>query len=233
MRSRMIVMVCLIVALGAAIVWFLRPDVSQPIEIRGADEQPGMSAPTSAAEAEAKPADETITAEPEPAVPAAEPSPAKTDGTNPFRVDASGKLVLDEQTRLNMEALFAQTDRAELPEARQNATVQLPPAAATEATALLERYDNYSKEQRQSYPPGVAPATEEAALAELEGLHALRVAHFGPEVANAFYGAEEALTRSLIDLMRLEKDQSLTLQEKAERAQKLHDEIEARQRSRQ
>jgi hypothetical protein len=37
---------------------------------------------------------------------------------------------------------------------------------------------------------------------------------------------------SLIDLMRLEKDQSLTVQEKAERAQRLHDEITARQQDR-
>jgi hypothetical protein len=45
---------------------------------------------------------------------------------------------------------------------------------------LLEHYDNYQQAQKQAYPPGVAPATEEAALAELDGLHALRVAHFGP-----------------------------------------------------
>lgn len=145
------------------------------------------------------------------------------DPKNPFRVDGAGKLIVDEQTRLNIEALFAQTDRADLPEAQQKITQNLPATAAGEAVGILERYDNYSKAQRQAYPPGVAPTTEEAALAELEGLHALRVAHFGPETAQAFYGKEEKVTRSLIDLMRLEKDQSLTLEEKAERAQQLYD----------
>ncbi|WP_157994512.1 lipase secretion chaperone [Peristeroidobacter agariperforans] len=232
MRSRILGLVCLLVASGAAIFWWSRPDVSQSVEIRAPGELPAATAPTGTAEVEARPAESDHPAEPEPATttPAPETPPGKTDGKNPFRVDSTGKLVLDEQTRLNMEALFAQTDRADLLDAQQDATAKLPPAAAAEATALLERYENYSKQQRQSYPPGIAPTTEEAALAELDGLHALRVAHFGPEAARAFFGAEEEVTRSLIDLMRLEKDQSLTLQEKAERAQKLHDQIEAGQR---
>jgi hypothetical protein len=234
MRSRVVGIVGLIVAVAAAIFWWRRPDVPQSVATRGPDEQPVATAPAPSAAVEATPGENTHPADPAPAspTPAPEAPPAKTDGKNPFRVDSTGRLVLDEQTRLNIEALFAQTDRAHLPEAQAEATAKLPPAAAAEARALLERYDNYSREQRQSYPPGIAPATEEAALAELDGLHALRVAHFGPEAAKAFFGAEEDITRSLIDLMRLEKDQGLTLQEKAERAQKLHDEITARQQGR-
>jgi lipase chaperone LimK len=148
---------------------------------------------------------------------------AATDPNNPFRVDSTGKLVVDEQTRLNIEALFARTDAEGLLKAQQEIAQKLPAAAAAEAADLVERFRNYSAAQRQAYPPGVAPATEEAALAELEGLHALRVAHFGAEVAKAFYGADETVTRSLIELMRLEKDQSLTMEEKAARAQQLYD----------
>ena len=68
-------------------------------------------------------------------------------------------------------------------------------------------------------------------------MHALRVAHFGPIIARALYGEEEAVSRQLIELMRLEKDQSLTLEEKAARAQQLRDampeiaEIERRNRA--
>ena len=122
-----------------------------------------------------------------------------------------------------MEALLARTAPADLPKIQEDIAQNLPPAAAAEASALLDRYQNYSNAQRQAYPPGAAPATEEAALAELEGLHALRVAHFGSDIAHALYGAEEALTRSLIELMRLEKDQGLTMEEKAARAQQLYD----------
>nr|WP_298723484.1 lipase secretion chaperone [uncultured Steroidobacter sp.] len=229
MRTRPLVVICLMVAVGIAVIWWVRTNGPQPVASRAADE------PAATTQAAVKPNEEIDATEPSrPITPAPAPDspPARTDGVHPFRVDGTGKLVMDEQTRLNMEALFAHTDAADLSQAQQNATATLPPAAATEAAALLQQYDNYSKAQRQSYPPGNAPATEEAALAELDGLHALRVAHFGPEVAKALYGAEEDLTRSLIELMRLEKDQSLTLQEKAERAQRLHDEIEARQQGR-
>jgi len=140
-----------------------------------------------------------------------------------FRINPSGRLILDEQTRLNIEALFARTDRERLAEAKQQAIDPLPAAAGAQAAELLEQYDNYQQAQRQAYPPGVAPPTEEAALAELDGLHALRVAHFGPIVARALYGEEEASSRQLIELMRLEKDQSLTMEEKAARAQRLRD----------
>jgi hypothetical protein len=168
--------------------------------------------------------------------------PAQADATSPssdpvvaqtndktFRVNASERLVLDEQTRLNMEALFARTEREHLAEAKQQAIEPLPAAAAAQAAELLEHYDNYQQAQKQTYPPGVAPATEEAAVAELEGLHALRVAHFGPVVARALYGAEETVSRQLVELMRLEKDQSLTMEEKAARAQQLRDSTRTRQ----
>jgi hypothetical protein len=152
----------------------------------------------------------------------ADPIVAQTNDKT-FRLNPSGRLTLDEQTRLNIEALFARTDPDQLVEAKQQAIDPLPAAAAAQAAELLEQYDNYQQAQRQAYPPGVAPPTEEAALAELDGLHALREAHFGPIVARALYGQEEASSRQLIELMRLEKDQSLTMEEKAARAQRLRD----------
>jgi hypothetical protein len=155
-------------------------------------------------------------------LPPPDPIVAQTNDQT-FRLNPSGRLTLDEQTRLNIEALFARTDRDQLAQAKQQAIDPLPAAAGAQAAELLEQYDNYQQAQRQAYPPGVAPPTEEAALAELDGLHALRVAHFGPVVARALYGEEEASSRQLIELMRLEKDQSLTMEEKAARAQRLRD----------
>jgi lipase chaperone LimK len=212
MRNRLVLAVGLFAAVLVAVMW-LRPDSPQPRS-------------TVATEQSARPS----STEHSPAIVNAAPAPTtQTDATSPadptgtFRIDSTGKLIIDEQTRLNMEALLARTDAADLLKVQEEVTQALPPAAAADASALLDRYQNYSKAQRQAYPPGAAPATEEAALAELEGLHALRIAHFGSEIAQALYGAEEALTRSLIELMRLEKDQSLTLEEKAARAQQLYD----------
>lgn len=217
MKNRLALAAGLIAIIVIAVSW-LRPD-SPPIADEPAPSDKSMTT------AQATPSPEN-----NPAIEAAVPPPPSqsdvtsiTDAAETFRVDANGKLTLDEQTRLGMEALFARTDAADVPRAQEEATRKLSPAAAAEASSLLEHYQNYSKAQRQAYPPGAAPVTEEAALAELEGLHALRVAHFGADVAQALYGDEEALTRSLIELMRLEKDQSLTLEEKAARAQRLYD----------
>ncbi len=232
MRNRFLLAVCCIAAVGAATVWGLRPGTPRTADSGSPSRLSVQIAPTtngSAREPAVASAPSTNNEVPELATQTSAPNAttAATNPKNPFRVDSTGKLVVDAQTRLNIEALFAQTDPAGLLEAQQEVTQKLPPAAAAEAAALVERYGNYSKAQRHAYPPGVAPATEEAALAELDGLHALRVAHFGPEVAQAFYGAEEAITRSLIELMRLEKDQGLTMEEKAARAQRLYDAMPA------
>jgi hypothetical protein len=52
-----------------------------------------------------------------------------------------------------MEALLARTDPADLPKVQEDITQTLSPASAAEASALLDRYLNYSKAQRQTYPP--------------------------------------------------------------------------------
>jgi lipase chaperone LimK len=217
MRNRLVLAVCLLAVLVIAAMW-LRPDSTQTTATtpeRGTPTSQSMETPV----VDTQDNRATTTNGP-PAQSAMRPT---TDPTGTFRTDDTGKLIIDEQTRLNMEALLARTDSADLPKVQEAITQTLPTAAAAEASALLDRYQNYSKAQRQAYPPGAAPATEEGALAELDGLHALRVAHFGSDIAHALYGAEEALTRSLIELMRLEKDQSLTMEEKAARAQQLYD----------
>ena len=208
------------------VLWQGRDD-DEPSSV-SASTTPSEQAPTTPA-SEDQPTDEdralTVTA-------TAEGSPAPDDGENEpvaqtndkvFRTNARGELILDEHTRLNLEALIARTAPAELGEAKQEIARLLPPQSAPQATELIDRYNEYQSAQRQAYPPGVAPSTEDEALAELDGLHALRVAHFGPEIAKAFYGEEEALSRQLIELMRLEKDQSLTMEEKAARALQMRD----------
>lgn len=150
----------------------------------------------------------------------------EVDDNKTFRVDASGNLVLDEQTRLKIEELLALTEPSKVQGAILEKTQDLPPAAARRAEELVARYRDYAEAQRATYPPGdSAPLTEDDAIQQLDGLHALRVQHFGPEVAAAFYANEEKLSRELVELMRLEKDKSMTMEEKAARAQALHDQL--------
>lgn len=152
-----------------------------------------------------------------------EDEPVAQTNDKVFKTDAAGRLVIDAHTRLNLEALIARTPPEQLAAAKQEASGALPPDAAAKAVDLIDRYAEYDVAHRQSYPPGRAPSTEEEGLAELEGLSALRKAHFGEEIAGAFYAEEEALNRRLLERMKLEKDGSLTLEEKAHRAQQALD----------
>ncbi len=136
-----------------------------------------------------------------------------------FHADSAGKLVTNATTRGEMERLFAlntpQEARAQLHQIEKG----LPPAAARELNDLYTRYAQYSTALHQAFPPGVAPANETEALKQLDGLHALRVEHFGAETANALYGAEEQTARQLIELMRAQNDPKLSLEQKAQLAQ--------------
>jgi hypothetical protein len=151
-------------------------------------------------------------------------SQAVNDG-EAFRVSDTGALVLDEQTRVNIERLVAHTDAANLDSEISEQVENLPPIAAQQVRELIERFVHYQQAQRQIQPPDRTPATVDDAIQELHQLHALREAHFGVEVARHFYGQEEAIAREMIELMRLENDQSLTPEEKLQRAQALREQL--------
>jgi lipase chaperone LimK len=142
-----------------------------------------------------------------------------------FRTDSSGRLIADEQARLNIEQLVALNDPPELQRRVQELTRTLPPAAAQQLPDLVDRYQNYSAALRQVVPPDQAPASEQDALTMIDTMHALRVQHFGPEVAAGFFAQEEKMQRQMVELMRLQSDQSLTMQEKAEKAQALYQQM--------
>lgn len=140
-----------------------------------------------------------------------------------FAVDASGRLVRNEQTRLGVEALVALTPPEQLRAAAQAQVQDLPAAAAAEALDLVERYNAYQAAQKLSFPPGEAPLVPQQALAELEGLHALRVSYFGPEGAKSLFGQEEATARQLLEWMRDDTTPGLSMEQRAMRAQARYD----------
>jgi len=142
-----------------------------------------------------------------------------------FRVNANGELVIDERTRLNMEAMIAQNDSEHLLDEAQEQTKHLPAVAARQAEELVQTFVQYQQAQRQMYPPRETPITEDDAIRELEGLRALRETHFGADVAHRLYGEEEAIAREMIEVMRVENDASLTTDEKLARARALRERL--------
>jgi hypothetical protein len=143
----------------------------------------------------------------------------------PLRADDSGKLVLDAKTRERVEAIVTLIDPQDLYTVVAQETRQLPPEAAAQARALVERYKIYLEEQIGAVAPGFAPANEDEALAQLQAIERLRVQHFGEAAARALFGEETAVTRELIELARVERDPTLTLQQRVERAQAKYQEL--------
>ena len=98
-----------------------------------------------------------------------------------------------------------------------------------EALDLVERYNGYQAAQKLSFAPGNAPLVPEEALAELDGLHALRVSYFGQEGAQSLFGKEEGIARQLLEWMREDNAPGLSMEQRAMRAQARYDAAQASQ----
>jgi hypothetical protein len=139
-----------------------------------------------------------------------------------FKADEKGRVVADERARLNLEKLFALYSPAERQQKLEELQATLPPSAARDLADMLERYVNYDAAQRQTFPPGQDLSSPEEGLNIIDNMHNLRVQYFGADAANTMFGKEEKIQRELLRLMSLEKDGSLTIEEKAERAQAMY-----------
>jgi hypothetical protein len=138
-----------------------------------------------------------------------------------FEADVHGNLVLSEKARLNIEKLYALNTPEELTEKMEKLSGILPEMAYRQVGNLVDYYEKYTENLMTAYPPEVEPKSLEDMLERFRGMHDLRLAYFGADVATAFYAAEEKITLQLLYLMAIEKDESLSLDEKAQRAQHL------------
>lgn len=138
-----------------------------------------------------------------------------------FQADDQGNLVLNETTRINIERLYALNTPEELEEKFRKLSRVLPDNAHRQVINLVDYFDKYTRDVKDIYPPDMEVETVEEVLVELKGIHDLRLVHFGADVARAFFADEEKMSLQLIYLMAIEKDKSLSLNEKAQRAQQL------------
>ncbi|SEL40058.1 lipase chaperone protein [Roseateles sp. YR242] len=150
--------------------------------------------------------------------------PAVTAGASrPFRADANGRLVVDQPMRLQIESLLALNNGPGLAAALESDLAGLPPAAAARARELLAQYQAYQDAQRQSFPPGQAPLLPEEGLAQLNALQALRATYLGSDNARQMFAEDDAVARRLLELMREDTSTSISMAEKAVRAQARYD----------
>ena len=146
-------------------------------------------------------------------------SPLDTMTLPTFRATDKGALVMDQQTRQDVERFHALFPRDEALARLDIQASTLPAQAQRDLKALYQQYSQYAQAVAQAYPPGLSEGTLDEAAAQLKGLHDLRQQYFGAEGAEALFGQEEKTSQALLELMRKQTDPKLSLQEKAELAQ--------------
>ena len=204
-----------LIAVLAALAWWPR------------DEQPGDATPSASTQLN-RPgwfgsAPVTADAPAQPASAAASAGEAKpfnpldTMEMPTFRATPQGKLVLDLQTRNDLErmvALFANDhglQRLDL------LSADLPAQARQELRDMYQRYLQYSQAVAANVPPN--QTTLDEAAKQFQTLHELRQQYFGPEAADALFSAEEAAAAQLMDIMRKQTDAKASIEDRAAKAQ--------------
>jgi hypothetical protein len=231
MNRRKGFLVALLAALGVAGGWlYLRVETpaAAPAEVGAAETAP-ITAPPTSSEAPPTARDASGTAIQSIAPDTAASTDATSDydaeqddGTIAFKADANGRLVTNEKARLDLERLYALFNPKEREKKLGEVAATLPPEAVRQLYELMEQYKNYQAAAYQAYPPDREMTTVEQGESQIDGMHGLRVQFFGEQAAKGMFGDEERVQRELYRLMENEKGQSLTVEEKAERAQRIY-----------
>lgn len=147
---------------------------------------------------------------------------ARKSGRRPlhFRTTADGALEIAPDTRDEVERLVALHGRDDLGAQLRAQQEALPPEAGQRLGELVEQYMSYAAALRAAIPPGSAPAGEQALLAQLEDTHRIRVEHFGQAAAEAMFGEEEDMSRTLLRVAAIRRDGTLSDEQ---RSQQLED----------
>jgi Proteobacterial lipase chaperone protein len=134
-----------------------------------------------------------------------------------FRASAQGELVIDAQTRTDVERLLALYDRAQATSMLNALSEHLPAQARRELQMLYQQQIQYEQAVARSFPPQMEVDSPEKAVQQLDGLHDLRVQYFGADHAEQLFGEEERTTREMLSLMP--SNANLSIGEKAALAQ--------------
>ena len=207
-------------ALMATGLWSLRPTTSPDSTISSTQE--GFASWFKFRSA--TPADPAAVAQPKdaanPPTDGAKPaSPLDTMILPTFRATAKGDLAMDQQTRLDVERIYALFPRDEARAKLESQSMDLPTQAQRELKDLFQKYAQYAQAVTQAFPPEQSTGSLDDATRQFSGLKDLRRQYFGEDQAQSLFGEEEKTAQELLDLMRKQTDPKLSLEEKAEQAQ--------------
>ncbi|HEX5355566.1 MAG TPA: lipase secretion chaperone [Aquabacterium sp.] len=218
-RKKWWILSALTATLMATGLWGLRPTTSDPTASSAQEGFASWFKPHSATPG--PPADMTDTkatahAQTASSKPA---SPLDTMILPTFRATSHGDLAMDQQTRLDVERIYALFPRDEARAKLESQSADLPAQAQRELKDLFQKYAQYAQAVAQTFPPEQNSGSLEEAARQFNELKALRRQYFGDEQAQSLFGEEEKTAQELLALMRKQTDPKLSLEEKAEQAQ--------------
>ena len=146
-------------------------------------------------------------------------SPLDSMAAPVFRATQLGALVIDPQTRTDVERVYALYQRDEATQKLAAFSADLPAKAQRELRDLFQQYAQYAQAVAQTFPPDQNVSSTEEVSRQLKGLHDLRQQYFGVDGARVMFEQEEETSAKLINLMSQNKGSGLSLSDKAEQAQ--------------
>ncbi|MET0333963.1 MAG: lipase secretion chaperone [Rhizobacter sp.] len=141
------------------------------------------------------------------------------DAARLLELGVAGDLSLDMHTRSALDLLLASlgphATPADLLRLEDALRRSMPDEAATQAMALVRRYDGYHRAADAQAASQQPPTTAEEMKVLLDKTVALRRQHFDEATARALFGAEEEQTRLDMAIHAVQADPKLPAQDKA------------------
>lgn len=138
-----------------------------------------------------------------------------------FRSTAQGRLLIDEQARIDIERVAALHDRADALALLSEVAQPLGEGARREVQALYEQMVRYEQALSTALANEPDHPRIEDARRQLQTMQALRVEHFGDR-AEALFGEEESQQQRLLDeAERVMRSRGISLEEAIGHAQAL------------
>ena len=146
-----------------------------------------------------------------------------------LELGVAGDLSVDANTRGALDVLLASLGNpptaAELQGLEDALRRAMPGEAATQAIALVRSYASYTSAAAADSAAQQAPTTLDELKALLDKTIALRRKHFDANMAQALFGAEEALSGHALAVQAIEADPQLSYAEKSARIKTLRDQL--------
>jgi len=147
-----------------------------------------------------------------------DPSPLDTMQPPVFRADSKGDLVIDTQTKDDVERVYALYHGDEAQRKLAAFSARIPDKARRQLNDLYQNYSQYAQALAQAIPPAQQDASIDDIKPQLAIMSDLQDKVFGRERAAAMFGHDREVMQSLTDSIT-NNTSGASLQEKANKAQ--------------